>query len=522
MTTVHKSLILAAALLAPGFGVAQSPPREVRPPALQRAEPRKLTRMYEDIEILRRLLNRQLATVQAGKCTNCHANPFADMDKDGKTDLLIANATGQPGGLNLNDTTFDLLVQHSLQGKGLDALTDGVYLPGTGVIYQVVLPAEWQHFHAMPAPAKAKEISDWDKIRKELQGEKVAVPSAEPHTFRLEDALLRVLADNGHHFSQLEPTETITIAITFRGPAPASSGKPNQPGGMRGPSMGSAGGGGAMMPGLGGGPVAPGMPNPSGGPGLFNKGASGGGGAPSGLGQGMMGPGQTNDAELLGDFYLRTGKLSAATFYYEKALVKYPERKAALYRKLAQACLKEMNSADAVAKAIEFLKKAQDIKTAKTAPVKSTLPTRLLISIEKRVLDMSAEGKTTFEAFRKRARVEWLRFPLAETKQAALELPAAAPNLIRVKGGRFQIPIRFDEDRRQELAEVRLLTSHNRGQSWKVIKTVPPTVDAIPLNTIKSGELWLSVQVVRKDGRLDPPDVTTMQPVLKLFVEGRD
>src|SRR5262249_9807459 len=83
----------------------------------------------------------------------------------------------------------------------------------------------------------------------------------EGHTFRLEDVFLKLLADNGRHFSQLAPSESITIAITFRKPEPAKTMVID-----KSKSMMLPGGGGGMMPPGGGG---------------------GGGLMPAGMGSGM-------------------------------------------------------------------------------------------------------------------------------------------------------------------------------------------------------------------------------------------
>src|SRR5205814_1345972 len=63
------------------------------------------------------------------------------------------------------------------------------------------------------------------RIRKEIRQEKplteeTAKPQKEP---TLSDIILKMLADNGRHFTQLGPNEALTVAITFRGSQASSA-----------------------------------------------------------------------------------------------------------------------------------------------------------------------------------------------------------------------------------------------------------------------------------------------------------
>src|SRR5437763_703560 len=88
---------------------------------------------------------------------------------------------------------------------------EGVYLKGYGVVYTATLPASARDVKPdAPRPAP-KSLSEWERVRKQLHGEKVepgpkdggrASPS-------LTEKIAKVLADNGHHFSQLKEHEAV-------------------------------------------------------------------------------------------------------------------------------------------------------------------------------------------------------------------------------------------------------------------------------------------------------------------------
>src|SRR5262249_44813933 len=110
-----------------------------------------------------------------------------------------------------------------------------------------------------PAP---KALTPWERVRKELRGEKVEDEKAhESDDTSIADAVLKVLADNGKNLTRLPEEESVRGALTLlAGQACAnchdgvhSAGGGSMRGGMGSGMGGMMGSGGGMAPGVGGG-----------------------------------------------------------------------------------------------------------------------------------------------------------------------------------------------------------------------------------------------------------------------------
>ncbi|MCI0681733.1 MAG: tetratricopeptide repeat protein [Gemmataceae bacterium] len=365
-------------------------------------------RAYEDIEIMRRLVQRKLA-VFAHSCRKCHqaadADAFwlaeRDFDLAMRVGRFSAAGAGQPmgagdsgamGGKNV----WEFFPHHGQLAQASESIpVDGVYVKGTGVILQAQLPASiLQIMPATPGPKKQPPaLSEWEVIRKQLRGEKAPTPVAQedPHArvsqgVNLQDVLVQLLAEHGKHFQSLADNERLTLTVTFR---PTTDVRAAMAGGSDMGGMGDAGGG--MIGGGGIGPMggaAPGMP--------------------------QIGPrSSSKDYELLADFHLRQARYAEAAKTLEKALELNTNavRTGTLYRKLASALLLQESgaaNAQAVERAIEYLRKAQAGKPAPAPAWKTVLPTRLVISAPRSALHKAATGG--LDEFRRQIAIDWLRF----------------------------------------------------------------------------------------------------------------
>ena len=362
-------------------------------------KPGPATDMQENVEILRRLLD----------------NAFAEVYGFGHRRPLEPLVTfGQPAG---DGSLFRRSVVESQAANTASAAprTEGVYLKGYGVVYTATLP--YPGFDPVAGtsanPTDKAPPSDWDRVRKELHGETTGqqartVPGHKP----LSDVILKVLADNGQHFSGLGDGERITAAVTFRGAASCNNCHQNPWGSPTGQQLP------IEFFQLNGLPTeTPGAPAPtSGGPGYVTD---------------------ARNAALLGDLHMKQGKPQEAIQAYQKAadqltqmITHQQQTEVGLTQKDVPALLTAIDLCNKLADAYVqsgqqdagsgMLKKAGDLAkqaqkltgapvTTNPPPALATLPGKLVVSATKKQLDDVGSGKMTFEEFRKAATVDYTK-----------------------------------------------------------------------------------------------------------------
>jgi hypothetical protein len=163
-------------------------------------------RMNEDVEIFRRILNHKLdlprvSTFPALANPNLLNQPGSGFA--GVSGGMLGGNLGMNGSMGIGgmgSTTLGggalglaggqgfgggMAGNNPLGGNGLNTIfttsrssldfpaAEGVYLKGYGVVYNLVLPPQPKP-HAKEATAPAKPVSEWDRIRKEMHGEKVS------------------------------------------------------------------------------------------------------------------------------------------------------------------------------------------------------------------------------------------------------------------------------------------------------------------------------------------------------------
>ncbi|MBW3540865.1 MAG: hypothetical protein KY476_11390 [Planctomycetes bacterium] len=277
---------------------------------------------------------------------------------------------------------------------------------------------------------------------------------------RVVDALVALLAENGHHFRHLRGDERVSIAVTVR----TKSLQPIIPGG--GSSM--FGSGMPGMSGMGGGSMG-GPASAFGGPmGMFSsafgdepfprvgglpRSSAGGAGNRRPLGSGG-GPSDAGNDELAGNLALRQGNAGEAVEAYERALLRafghtgsvakddrkavlgstIPPRLSAAARRIAWKLLAAYVQADKFDTARFFtqhLGKKSDLFSAEgddDAPAKAeekiSLPGRVVVSATKAQLDDVAAGRLSSLLFRQAVEVRVFDPTAAPAKGSAAE---AAP-----------------------------------------------------------------------------------------------
>ena len=442
-------------------------------------------KMYEDIAIMRELLRSDL-----GVLLGLRMHPdgsqvgfaFDDVDSDGYMDLYMASDATE-GFVEMARAGF-AAGGASLAGRpNRPADLEGVYIEGQGVLYSVAMTSN-DPFAVLPTAARAtatktcvkchsepkqseqmlstmaKLPSGWELARRRLLGmetddrdkdaQKTEVKTCRPGA--VSEVVLRLLAENGHNFSQLGDDEKLAVAITFRR-------FPRGHGTRFSDEMGSEGSMGDMMSmsefdygtlgeeggssyGMGQ-PMASSMELPrtktrrraDGGMGSMESmedmgaydGVPGGDSARHASGFIRMPP-PVRDHVLLGDLHMKQDKHRDALLAYERALeVASAPRddddtartKAArlavtanVYQKLAQASLALGNLKAAkewLDQSLAMRKQEQESTDSKPAS-SPVLPTKLIISATKKLLDGVGSGDVSLDEFKEAATVEHLTF----------------------------------------------------------------------------------------------------------------
>jgi hypothetical protein len=387
-------------LVAAGLAQGQSAPTgqpPLPPPPREAKEPDpKLRHTYEDVEVFRRLLNRGFASA--------YGLPAQGPVKIKGTANEVVDAA----------TAFRFWAQGDVHKDSHHlAASEGVYLKGVGVVYGASLPVPLTS-PVGKEPGENKRLSDWERARLELRGETVKAEANEPAIRQapLADRVLKVLAENGHHFKQLADAEQITVAVTFR------------PGGS---CVSCHEAGKIHLSGVPGTNLNRYVLTPP---------------QEARLAEWLGKPQPALPADVLnevrlGDLHLKQGKAREASQAYKKALlalslalreggVKEDNKvpipflliAAEIQGKLANAHLANKDAAaaqQALQGAAKLLKTAEERAAGTTGqgprPSGVQLPAKLIVSAPKKLLDQVGKGQITFAEFRKAATVEYQTFP---------------------------------------------------------------------------------------------------------------
>lgn len=315
-------------------------------------------KMYEDIEIFRRILDRKLSPFY----------PRIILQSTGGMPGMQGGMAGMQGGMmgmqpmggqpqlftlyNSNVTWVQQETSRTLEG---------VYLEGHGIIYTATLASLQSRGKAEAAPPPP--VDEWESIRRQIRNVKEEPKKAEDSKPpEVSDVVLKLLAEYGRHFSQLQDNESLTLILTVRDPrsSAARSGKKAE---------------------------------------LTPADAQ-----------------KVREVERVAELHYKQGQYDAAIDNYRKLMELNlgPKQEAALHRRLAQCYLSlaqderartELDAAQAL------LKKEKDDKDKPASqPAAAALPVKLMISVPKRLLDQAVTGKTPFDEFRRRANVRKLTF----------------------------------------------------------------------------------------------------------------
>jgi hypothetical protein len=423
---------LAVCLAAPCLAYAQSgqekKPSPEPPPAAGRSQ------MQEDVEVMRRILNRSLdlprhstraVWVPNQVDLNTLVNPGWGGVGHSVGGGLYGNVGGGIGGLSGVTTGW------GGQNVSVPTVThpaaEGVYLKGHGVIYTITLPPQQNVKSNADLSSKDKPLSEWDRVRKEVRGEKVDETDKPKKNPTVLDTVLKVLAENGTHLSQLGPDETVTIVVTFRESEDAQS--PNWNAIYQWAPVSDSNAlpfGDPLQFHLGNDPTGDDVTS------LIKAARDADKGANAAQSKEVTGtaakeaPAAAKDNILLGELSLKQGKVKEALKAYEAALklLESSPNDASLvqvHQGLAQALLADGKFEEAkkhVENALALYKATgnNSNKPKKEAKAPATVATKLVVSAPKKVLDGVASGKITIEEFKKEVTVDYSDVASVEKK----------------------------------------------------------------------------------------------------------
>jgi hypothetical protein len=224
-------------ILAAGLSLGQPPAGVVpKPPAADT----RAAEMVEDVEVMRRILNRSVGLPNEPASLTGLQTTFNPMHNDFGTNRSLSAGS-----------TYYFGNQTPSQYKLADPF-DGIYLKGHGIVYTLKVKAGEQYAvaelhrqaglatacsvcHAKePVPAAKLEpqvpsqaqATEWDRTRNDLRGLKEAATDKPQSTVdpkdickpgRLAEALISALAKNGRHVRHLAPAESVTLVVTLDG-----------------------------------------------------------------------------------------------------------------------------------------------------------------------------------------------------------------------------------------------------------------------------------------------------------------
>ncbi len=96
---------------------------------------------------------------------------------------------------------------------------------------------------------------------------------------------------------------------------------------------------------------------------------------------------------------------------------------------------------------------------------------------------------------------------------------AAQPDVWNMNQRAFQIPIRFDAQRRAEIRELDLYVSHDQGQTWNMEGKATPEKEYFPYTAKEDGPYWFTVAIIDQKGRQEPLNIMTAAVGQRIMVD---
>lgn len=103
----------------------------------------------------------------------------------------------------------------------------------------------------------------------------------------------------------------------------------------------------------------------------------------------------------------------------------------------------------------------------------------------------------------------------------AITVAPPAGDYLPVKTRQLKLDIDYSADQRQDIQQVQLCVSRDQGQTWEVADTATADRDHLTFSAKDDGTHWVTMLIVFKDGRKDPPHPAQTPPdrIQKLLVD---
>ncbi len=100
-----------------------------------------------------------------------------------------------------------------------------------------------------------------------------------------------------------------------------------------------------------------------------------------------------------------------------------------------------------------------------------------------------------------------------------LSAAAGQPDVQPMNQKAFQIPIRFDAQKRAEIRELQLWVSRDKGTTWNEAAQAKPDQDHFDYAVTEDGPYWFSMVIIDQKGHADPANVYTAPVGQRILVD---
>lgn len=106
------------------------------------------------------------------------------------------------------------------------------------------------------------------------------------------------------------------------------------------------------------------------------------------------------------------------------------------------------------------------------------------------------------------------------TLACLLVAPGASPSDVwPINQRTFNIPIRIDPARRQEIKQLALHASADQGKTWMEVAVASPDKDSFSFTAMMDGVYWFHLVIVDNQGGREPADLKQAPPAQKILVD---